>query len=218
MDIYLVLLADTHGFHRRIRIPDGDILVFAGDFCMYGDLTELDKFNAFLGELPHKHKVVVAGNHDICMERSPEYARNRLTNAVYLQDQAVTLMGVSFYGSPWTPQFMDWAFNLSQGEALKQKWDLIPTNIDVLITHGPPHGFGDTADSGEHIGDPELANAIERVKPKINVFGHIHEGYGTFKLGETALVNASVCDGMYQPVNPPILVSISIVDPIDRSG
>jgi Icc-related predicted phosphoesterase len=209
MEILLVLLADTHGFHRRIRIPDGDILVVAGDFCMYGDFKELDEFNAFLGKLPHKHKVVVAGNHDICMERSPEYARSRLTNAVYLQDQAVTLMGLSLYGSPWQPQFMDWAFNLPQGEALKRKWDLIPPNTDVLITHGPPYGFGDTTEAGEHAGDQELAKAIKRIKPKINVFGHIHEGYGSFRLGETTLINASVCDGMYQPVNPPILVSIT---------
>jgi Icc-related predicted phosphoesterase len=210
MNICLVLLADTHGFHRRLFIPDGDIVIFAGDFCLYGDLSELDDFNAFLGRLPHKYKIVVAGNHDIFLERSPVEGRNRLTNAIYLQDQAITLLGIKFYGSPWQPQFMDWAFNLPPGKALKEKWDSIPVDTDVLITHGPPYGFGDTTAAGEHVGDQELMKAIKRVKPRINVFGHIHEGYGSLKSGRTTFINACICDGMYQPVNSPISVILTV--------
>jgi Icc-related predicted phosphoesterase len=210
MNIYIVFLADTHGFHRRIKIPEGDIVIFAGDICSYGDLSELDDFNAFLGQLPHKYKIVVAGNHDVCLERYPEQSKSRLTNAIYLQDQAITLLGIKFYGSPWQPQFMNWAFNLTPGKALREKWDLIPADTDILVTHGPPYGFGDTNAEGEHVGDRELADAIGRVKPKIHVFGHIHEGYGSYKSAGTTLINASICDGMYMPTNPPVVVTLNV--------
>jgi Icc-related predicted phosphoesterase len=210
MEIRLILLADTHGFHRRLIIPDGDIVIFAGDFCLYGDLSELDEFNDFLGRLPHKHKIVVAGNHDICLERTPEEGRNRLSNAIYLQDQAITLLGIKIYGSPWQPQFMNWAFNLPSAKALKEKWDSIPEDTEVLITHGPPYGFGDTTVAGEHAGDKELAKAIKRVKPRINVFGHMHEGYGSITSGRTTFINACICDGRYQPVNLPISVTLTV--------
>jgi Icc-related predicted phosphoesterase len=209
MNVRLVLLADTHGFHRDINIPEGDVVIFAGDICSYGDLSELDDFNAFLCQLPHKYKIVVAGNHDFCLERYPQQSKSRLTNAIYLQDQAITLLGIKFYGSPWQPEFMNWAFNLPPGDALKQKWDLIPEDTEVLITHSPPYGFGDLTPGAEHAGDSELLDAIKRVKPIINVFGHIHEGYGSYKFGRTKLINASICDGLYQPLNSPVLVTIA---------
>jgi predicted phosphohydrolase len=209
MYIHLVLLADTHGHYREIDIPDGDIAIFAGDLLLNGELPDLEDFNDFLYRLPHKHKIVIAGNHDFCMERYPGKSRSLLTNAVYLQDQAVTLMGIKFYGSPWQPEFMNWAFNLPQGEPLKQKWDLIPPDTDVLITHGPPYGFGDETAPGEHAGDRELIKAIERVKPIVNAFGHIHEGYGSYQSGGTLLFNASICDGINIPINPPVKVTIN---------
>jgi Icc-related predicted phosphoesterase len=209
MDIQLVLLADVHGQYRKIEIPDGDIAIFAGDLLLNGELPDVEDLNAYLGTLPHKHKIVIAGNHDYCMERDPGISRSLLTNGLYLQDQAVTLMGIKFYGSPWTPEFMNTAFNLPRGEALKQKWDLIPPDTEVLITHGPPYGFGDLTSSGEHAGDLELAKAVERIHPKLHVFGHIHEGYGAFQLGNTKLFNVCICDAIYRPVNKPILEILS---------
>jgi predicted phosphohydrolase len=208
MKVRLVLLADTHGFHWDINIPDGDILIFAGDYCLYGDIDELEDFNTFLGQLPHQHKIVVAGNHDICLERYPQQSINHLINAVYLQDQAITLLGIKFYGSSWQPEFQNWAFNLPFGEALRQKWDLIPEDTDVLITHGPPYGYGDLTVDTHHAGDQELLDAVRRIKPKINVFGHIHEGYGSYKIRKTRLINASICDGLYRPVNSAFLAEV----------
>jgi len=209
MDTRLVLLADMHGFYKSVDIPDGDIAIFAGDLLLNGELPDLKDFNAFLGRLPHKHKIVIAGNHDFCIERYPEQSRNQLTNAFYLQDQAVTLMGIKFYGSPWQPEFMNWAFNLPRGEALKQKWDLIPEDTEVLITHGPPYGFLDTTAEGEHAGDQELAEAIKRVKPRVNVFGHIHESYGSVESGGTTFINVCICDGMNRPVNSPVTLTLT---------
>jgi Icc-related predicted phosphoesterase len=207
--IRIVLFADTHGRYQEISIPNGDILIFAGDISRYGLLSELDEFNSFLGPLPHRHKIMIAGNHDFCFEDFPEESRKRITNAIYLQDQAVSVMDMSFYGSPWQPLFMNWAFNLPPGKPLREKWDLIPKDTDVLITHGPPYGYGDLTMLGERTGDKELLRAIMRIKPKLNLFGHIHEGYGQWKVGRTLLINASVCDDQYRPLNPPVEVTIN---------
>jgi predicted phosphohydrolase len=202
-------MADIHGQHLESPIPDGDILVVAGDITPFGLLSDLDPFNAFLGSLPHRHKIVIAGNHDFCFQDFPEDCRKRLSHATYLQDQALSVMGLNFYGSPWQPWFLDWAFNLPPGKPLKEKWDLIPKDTDVLITHGPPYGYGDLSSEGKRQGDPELLSAIKRVKPRVNVFGHIHEDYGRWKVGNTLLINASVCNYQYQAVNPPVVVTIT---------
>ncbi len=134
----LVLLSDTHAAHRNIQIPDGDILIHAGDLLLFSKDKILEDFNDFLGTLPHRYKIVIAGNHDSCFQTAPEASRARLTNAIYLQDEEVTLEGIKFYGSPWQPWFGNMAFNLPRGAALRQKWELIPPDVDVLITHTPP--------------------------------------------------------------------------------
>lgn len=202
----IVCLSDTHTMHDSIAVPDGDLLIHAGDFCGKGTIQELVKFNTWLGTLPHPNKVVIAGNHDWPFERDPT-ARELLNNAIYLQDSEVTINGLRIYGSPWQPAFFNWAFNLERGEALRRKWDLIPDGIDILVTHGPPFGIGDRTRNGNHAGCEELLKALPRVKPRIHICGHIHEGYGTHLLGESGglLINASNCDSHYRPVNPPIV-------------
>ncbi len=141
----IVAVADTHTFQGDLRqIPDGDVFLHAGDLCRGGRLDELRTVAAWLRTLPHRHKIVVAGNHDWCFVREPQAAIEVLgPGIVYLQDSEATIDGVRFWGSPWQPAFNDWAFNLPRGEALARKWALIPTGIDVLVTHGPPHGIGD---------------------------------------------------------------------------
>src|SRR5258708_1650152 len=107
----LVAMADTHGFHGDLVVPDGDILIHAGDMGRGGTLDELAVAHDFLGKLPHRHKIVVAGNHDRAFEDQPEKARKLFEDFIYLQDEAFTVEGVRIYGSPWTPDFNDWAFN-----------------------------------------------------------------------------------------------------------
>ncbi len=188
----LVVLSDTHGNHRDIAVPDGDLLIHAGDFgSMFGSIDELREFNDFLGELPHRHKIFVAGNHDFCFERENEDARNTLTNARYLQDESVEIEGVKFYGSPYQPQFLNWAFNLPRGQPLWRKWQLIPPDTDVLITHCPPHGIGDRTYYRRHVGCKELLARVTEVKPRLHVFGHIHEARGRYEVGETVFINAT---------------------------
>lgn len=205
MEISIVAISDTHGFHDAIDIPEGDILVYAGDLTHRGEIAEVQKFNDFLGTLPHPTKIIIAGNHDFCFERDSDACAALLTNGIYLQDSAVTIEGIRFYGSPWQPWFYDWAFNLQRGPEIREKWDLIPEDTDVLITHGPPSNHGDQTISGEHVGCKDLLETIERIKPKVHIYGHIHEGYGLTRNESTLFINASICDESYQPRNAPIL-------------
>jgi predicted phosphohydrolase len=165
-------------------------------------------FDAWLAELPHEHKIVIAGNHDFCFEKKPEEAERALTGATYLLDSGTTACGIRFWGSPWQPWFYDWAFNLQRGPEIRAKWDLIPDGTQVLVTHGPPAGFGDLTSAGESAGCVDLLAALERVKPAAHVFGHIHEGYGQWEKEGMRLINASSCNLAYDPVNPPVVFEI----------
>lgn len=223
----LVLISDTHRQHKSITLPEGDILIHAGDFTNSGTLKEIVEFNDWLGTLDYSIIICVAGNHDRMFERARETAEFTLSNATYLRDSSVTIDGVKFYGSPWQPEFgWDWAFNLPRGDKLAQKWAEIPEDTDVLITHGPPYGIGDEAarfeympkgslgerrirqPKGEHVGCKELLKRIEVVKPKLHVCGHIHEAWGKIERDGTIFVNASCCTLDYKPTNKPIIVEI----------
>jgi predicted phosphodiesterase len=201
----LVLVSDTHNQQRSLHLPGGDALVHAGDFTMGGSVAEVAAFGEWLGERPHPYKIVVAGNHDFLFEREPRRARSLLPEDVhYLRDSEVTIDGLRFWGAPWQPWFLDWAFNLRRGEEIAAKWALIPEGVDVLITHGPPRGTADRTVNGEDVGCADLGAAMARVKPRLCVFGHIHEGYGVY--GDK--VNASICDERYRPTRKPIVVDL----------
>ena len=204
----IVVVSDTHNMHDRIEIPDGDVLVHGGDCLGHGTLEELDALDRFLGTLPHPHKILIAGNHDWCFERDAVAARRLVRNAIYLEDSGIELDGTKFYGSPWQPWFFDWAFNLERGEPLRKVWAKIPEDTDVLITHGPPHGILDRTIHGELAGCEELVKRVDAVKPKLHLFGHIHEGYGTEQRGDTLFVNASTCDVRYETVNAPVVLTL----------
>jgi predicted phosphohydrolase len=207
--LQVVFIADTHGLHERVEVPDGDILVHAGDICMHGGLEEIGPFVEWLGALPHRHKIVIAGNHDFCFERNPQEAREMLSGCVYLQDSAADVEGIRFYGSPWQPWFHDWAFNLPRGgEELRARWEAIPADTDVVVTHGPPLGHGDLTTFGQQAGCAHLLERMEEVRPRVHCFGHIHEGYGTTQNENTQFVNASVCSFLYEPVNPAVVIDL----------
>ncbi len=216
----VVCLSDTHSLHEAIDVPEGDLLVHAGDLTGDGSIRHARAFDQWLGRLPHRHKVVIAGNHDWLFERQPEPARRSITQAVYLQDTALTIEGLKLWGSPWGPRFLNWAFNLSRGPALREKWRQIPDDVDVLITHAPPRGIRDqpgkllaralsfAAGQQGHVGCEELRVAVERLRPRLHVFGHIHEGYGSETRDGTTFVNGSCCDADYRPQNPPIVLDL----------
>ena len=205
-NLRIVCLSDTHNAHDELRIPDGDILIHAGDFTGRGHWTEVESFGKFLAEQTHREKIVVAGNHDFMFERDLEGAQALLGDATYLQDSGVTIAELKFWGSPWQPEYHDWAFNLPRGAEIREKWDLVPEETDVLITHGPPEGVMDQLYSFGAIGCEELAVARKRIQPRLHIFGHVHEGYGTHVDGEILSVNAASCNLWYRPVNPPLVV------------
>ncbi len=213
----IVCISDTHNCNEQIAVPDGDILIHSGDATVRGTHEEVVDFLAWFSNLPHKYKIFVAGNHDWLYETNNRTARLLTSsfNIKYLQDDFVEIEGLKIYGSPWQPRFFDWAFNLNRGEELAEKWRWIPSDIDVLITHGPPNGILDEVPRQyftENTGCEELRKRIEQIaelkKLKLHVFGHIHCGYGTHQEFGVKFVNASACDEQYQPTQPPIVVEI----------
>lgn len=205
----IVCISDCHQKLDKVVVPDGDVLIHAGDSTFRGDIREITKFARMLEALPHKVKICIAGNHDWLFQTNPSLAQSLLPEGViYLQDSWCVVDGLVFYGSPWQPEFCNWAFNLPRGEALRKKWDLIPDKVDVLITHGPPFGIRDDVPGGERVGCGDLLKAVERVKPQLHVFGHIHNGYGMFCKDGITFVNASVCDERYMPLNAPIVIDL----------
>ena len=206
----IVAISDTHGLHDSIEIPDGNLLVHAGDLTRHGTLEDVIDFNNFLAALPHARKIVIAGNHDFCFEENRKACEKALTHCIYLQDQEVTIDGIRFYGSPWQPWFYDWAFNLERGLEIRTKWDLIPEGTDILITHGPPCGIGDLTARGDKAGCQDLLEVVEKIKPAFHIFGHIHEGFGITSNGATTFINASCCDQLYRPVNSPVVYEFEV--------
>jgi Icc-related predicted phosphoesterase len=212
----IVCLSDTHNCNEKIAVPDGEILIHAGDATINGTQFEVEGFLQWFSTLPHKYKVYIAGNHDWLYENNNRFARLITANfkIIYLQDSFVEIEGLKFYGSPWQPRFFDWAFNLMRGTELAEKWRLIPDDVDVLITHGPPNGILDEVPRKyfvENTGCEELIKRVEvlaKKRLKLHVFGHIHCGYGTAEKFGVKFVNASSCDEEYEPTQPPIVVEI----------
>lgn len=222
--VKILLISDTHTLHKDLEdLPEADFLIHAGDITGYGSENSTRKFLKWFGELhTYSHKIFIAGNHDWLFEKNnlhgrdlvKEYA-NRYKDRgeiIYLEDSGVERLGVKFWGTPVSKPFCNWAFNRPENK-LKQHWEAIPTNTDILITHEPPYMIMDYSHTGskEHCGSPSLWEEVtKRIKPKIHVFGHIHEQYGVKKIGETTFVNASVLNGAYDLVNAPILLEIEM--------
>lgn len=210
----IVFISDTHCRHKKVRLPDGDVLVHSGDISGRGELDVIEKFNKWMAERNFTKKIVIAGNHDFAFENNAKAAEALLTDCTYLRDSEVIVDGIKFYGSPWQPEFCSWAFNLPRnGKALRAVWSKIPDDTDVLITHGPPFGTLDrTMCDQKAVGCEELVQALARVKPTIHAFGHIHEGYGVRETEDTLYVNASICTLYYDPINKPIWVDVEKID------
>ena len=219
----ITLISDTHTKHDELSydpkdLPGGDLLIHAGDLMNSGrnpvDINQFCKW--FDGLEQYDTKVFIAGNHDRMFENLPEQASEIYTsykNIAYLQDERLDLWDeddqqLVIYGSPWQPWFYDWAFNLPKGgPGLMSKWEAIPTDTDILITHGPPQDHLDV--SGPPYNEPHLGCALLREKvdeqpPKIHVFGHIHGGYGYKFHNGTHFFNASILNERYEYVNKPV--------------
>lgn len=229
-----VAVSDTH--LSEPELPEGDVLLHAGDLTYNGTVPEVSKAARWLGEQTkrYKHVVVIAGNHDWLFQKDRTLAQRIMQDShlTYLEDKAITICpdgsqligtgfypessGITIYGSPWQPNFNNWAFNLPRGNPLKEKWDMIPKGIDILMTHGPPYnildGVGqdnedvypeDDSLSIEHVGCYDLREAVNKVKPKFHIFGHVHASYGLINYEGTTFINASIMNEAYDPEHKP---------------
>lgn len=211
----IVAISDTHCRLRNVSIPDGDVLVHAGDLTFQGNIQEISQELRELGRYTKNFKKIIlcAGNHDWLPQRNEPLMRQMCKDngITYLQDESITVDGVKVYCSPHQPEFCGWAFNLPRGLPLKEKWDLIPDDTDVLVTHGPPYGIMDVVPypPGFHAGCEDLYRRVMAMPNlRLHVFGHIHSGHGSVKIGNTTFINASICTEEYKPVNKPFIVSI----------
>jgi Icc-related predicted phosphoesterase len=208
----LVVISDTHTRHQEIVLPDGDILIHCGDMTNVGSITDFMKIGVWFGSMLHryKHIICIAGNHDFGLQRHREVILQTAfthPNIHYLEDSEIELEGIKFWGSPWTPTFYDWAF-MKDDEDLKEVWDQIPEDTNVLITHGPPHGILDMNEAGEHCGSKTLRARMEQDHIleylKVHLFGHIHEGYGH----KGRCYNCSSLNRQYKYANPPVVIEV----------
>jgi len=207
--------SDIHGYEPFVG--RGDTLIFAGDVTPMGKETEVVSFARYLSTiaLDFKDIIVVGGNHDFLLEQFPVLSKQLMgywmpydgANLHYLCDSGVTIDGIKFWGSPWTPKFGNWAFMKEDAE-LAEKWALIPSDTDVLITHGPPFGILDYTNryGATNVGSETLLKAYNRIDPQAHIFGHIHEAYGETTGFSTRFYNVAYCDEDYEPVNFPAVI------------
>ncbi len=208
MVMRIICISDTHNRHDALTLPEGDMLIHAGDFTAHGSIEEIGSFNYWLEKQDFKYKLVIAGNHDRLFEANGYLAKTLLTDCIYLENNSVTIEGLKFWGSPVTPRFHDWAFNAERGKHISFFWDLIEEDTDFLITHGPPYGIMDYTFRNEHVGCEELLNRLQNLKLKYHIFGHIHEGYGIKEIRGTTFVNACTLNERYKVRNNPIIIDV----------
>jgi Icc-related predicted phosphoesterase len=212
----ILCMSDLHG--HLMDLPKADILLIGGDICPlknhsigYQANWINTTFSKWVASLDITEVFVVAGNHDFVFEQGAGLLKRGLP-FTYLQDRTViSKEGLIIHGSPWQKRFYDWAFNADE-DKLAMAWEMIPSNTDILLLHGPPYGYGDLGNKvypdkdddsqwpkTEHCGSPSLTDKIIEIQPKLVVYGHIHPGRGKYTCGQSVLLNSSIVDCMYQP-------------------
>lgn len=215
----IIAISDTHTYQSRMNhpIPDGDVIVHAGDFMSSGyNKLQYFPFLKWYSELPHKHKILIAGNHDrytqMFEEEFKSDVRSLQNEIIYLRDESCLIDGVKFYGSPWQSWFWDWAWNFPNPRENKARarahaencWAQIPDDTQVLITHGQPYKINDRAPDGDDTGCKYLLERIKQLKDlKLYVGGHIHCEYGKKEIDGVTYINAAICNEDYIPENAP---------------
>jgi Icc-related predicted phosphoesterase len=202
----IVAISDTHNHHHKVQLPKGDILIHAGDYSNIGTRADTIDFLDWFAAQPHAAKIFIAGNHDFYAERHPDEFRALIpTGVTYLHNEMTTVKGIKIWGSPYTPYYGGLAFNKKRGKDSKAIWDLIPDDIDILVTHGPPYGVLDQTYVHLHVGCEELKTKVDLIKPRYHIFGHIHEQSGVEKKEDTTYMNATQVNLFYQLTRKPLV-------------
>lgn len=205
----IVCVSDTHERHKRVKLPEGDVLIHAGDWTARGNAHRLAAAGRWFASQPFAHRIAIAGNHDISLQYNPGLGLSCFSGSIYLSEGSAQVEGLHVFGTPWSPAFNGWAFGAELGQECRKHWDRIPRDVDVLVVHGAPHGYGDCCKDGRQVGCPDLTRTIEEICPKLVVCGHIHEDYGIHEMPcGTVVVNASVLDEAYALTNSPIVIDL----------
>ena len=189
----ICIIADTHRRHRELAIPPCDLLIHCGDFCSFQreDSKTLEDVDQWFAESPASHVVCIGGNHDFLLQNR-EF---RFAHATYLQDELVEVAGLKIYGTPWCPDLSGFAF-YAPLQQLEERWKCIPSDIDILVTHTPPYGILDFPTTGSpHLGCTALRQELNRICPRLHVFGHVHASFGRTNVEQTEFINAAVVGG-----------------------
>jgi Icc-related predicted phosphoesterase len=207
-------ISDTHTYHGLLIIPeDIDMVIHSGDATNpknpYLSEDEMQNFIYWYSLLPIKHKVFVAGNHDVCIEKNfikkDDFER---AGIIYLENDYIEIEGIKIWGSPVTPTFGEWAFMKARHKT-HELWQQIPDDTDIVVVHGPPATMLDLSynrkNELESCGDSALMKRLLDINPKLCLFGHIHNckdiiNAGTRKLSirDTIYSNGSVVtDGKF---------------------
>jgi len=201
--VRVVAASDIHGFADQLSLPDGDILILAGDYS--GSGSELRAFLRWLKRQAGRYQDValIPGNHDEALMLPTLRALIESYGVHPLIGREGTFQGLRIYGQPFTPQLGTWPW-MASPERLAQIWAAVPAGLDILVSHGPPYGILDIGEDGEHAGDPAFAANLARMRPRVVLCGHIHEQagrLGTANDRATAIRNVSVVDENYELIN-----------------
>ena len=205
----ILFLSDTHEQHERlINLPEADLIIHGGDMTDRGKDLEIQEFIDWFSRLNYQYKIFIAGNHDYFFEDQPQRViQNSLPkNMFYLCDSGIEIEGIKFWGSPVIPKvslFNPWAFEKNRGSEINLHWKKIPLDTNILITHTPPYGKLDKVQDN-YMGCKDLLKTIRSIDLSFHLFGHIHEGYGLRKIGNTTFINGSVFFNL-KHLNNPIL-------------
>jgi len=219
--VRLVCLSDTHSKHKQVPIPDGDILIHAGDLTPRGNYYDFISVGKWFESLKErfKHRIFIAGNHDFGLESDRQLILKSHfdRDVIYLQDSGVELEGIKFWGSPWVNQFYNWAF-MKEEDDLALHWEAISDDTQVLITHGPPFGILDTNkdEVDKETGIPDRCGSktlLDRVMQlpnlKHHIFGHIHDHGGKdWQIGYKMFHNVAALNYMYRYQNAPTVIDV----------
>ncbi|MDB2687266.1 metallophosphatase domain-containing protein [Mariniblastus sp.] len=214
----IVITSDTHGKHDALAELSGDVLIHCGDFCdgFHPNPVDIQRIDDWFGRQSFRHVLCVGGNHDFVAQDRTQVESVLFQNATYLQDSSVTIDGIRFYGAPWVPTLQRWAYYLSDDE-LREKWELIPDDTDVLITHTPPWYILDSPrDASVHCGCSHLAARIATLNLRLHCFGHNHSSYGRVVREGVTYLNASAVDSDFEIANPPFVIDIESDSPMEH--
>lgn len=213
----IIAISDTHGKHADLKLPEGDVLIHAGDFSKKGTLQEVANFAIWMGKQKFKRKILISGNHELGLD--PNFSTNgnirpillnlfKENNIEYLENSRTMIGDLVVYGSPIVPKFHNWAWMRSRGAEINKYWHMIPDNVNILITHGPPLGILDVFE-GESCGCNMLLHRVKELKHlKAHIFGHIHSGYGQIEVDGIKFNNAASCGMKYEIENLPLIIEV----------